>query len=404
MNTSLAWRNVWRNKMRSLLIMASMAIGLFAGIFVLALYEGMLRARVRTVIDTEVAHLQIHHPKFKDDYDPAMILPDQEQVMRSLDQLKSINHIAYRSIAQGMLATATGSAGVQINGILTEQENLVSQLDKKIRDGKGLMVNKKNAIVVGRKLADKMKLKVGSKLVLTFTDKESNITSGAFRVVGIYKTNNTPLDERNVFVNKAVLNSYLNLGEASHEVAIILHNDEDVQTVKQRLQQQLPTYAVESWKENSPETDLMVSTINQYSSIIIIIIMLALAFGIINTMLMSVLERSREIGMLPALGMNRLRVFVLILSETVLLTVVGVPLGLLSSWLVVNYLSAAGIDISSFSGAAMSGFGFSSIIYPRFPITQLPEVMLIVIGTALIASLFPSLKAIKLQPADALRQ
>jgi ABC-type lipoprotein release transport system permease subunit len=384
--------------------MASMAIGLFAGIFVLALYEGMLRARVRTVIDTEVAHLQIHHPKFKDDYDPALILPNQDRVMKSLDQLKSINHTAYRSIAQGMLATATGSAGVQINGILTEQENLLSQLDKKIKDGKGLMVNKKNAIVVGRKLADKMKLKVGSKLVLTFTDKESNITSGAFRVIGIYQTNNTPLDERNVFVSKEVLNSYLNIGEASHEVAILLHNDEDVETVKQQLQQQLPNYAVQSWKANSPETDLMVSTINQYSSIIIIIIMLALAFGIINTMLMSVLERSREIGMLTALGMNRVRVFVLVLSETVLLTVVGVPLGLLSSWLVVNYLSTAGIDISSFSGAAMSGFGFSSIIYPRFPITQLPEVMLIVIGTALIASLFPSLKAIKLQPADALRQ
>ncbi len=404
MNASLAWRNVWRNKMRSLLIMASMAVGLFAGIFVLALYEGMLRARVRTVIDTEVAHLQIHHPRFKDDYDPALLLPDQDKVMNLLNQIKSINQVANRSITQGMLANATGSAGVQINGIVTEKENLVSRLDKKIIDGEGLLANKKNAIVVGKKLADKMKLKIGNKLVLTFTDTESNITSGAFRVAGIYQTNNTPLDEQNVFVNQATLSSYLGIGDGYHEIAILLHNDGDVETVKQQLQNQLPNYAVQSWRENSPETDLMVSTINQYSSIIIIIIMLALAFGIINTMLMSVLERSREIGMLTALGMNQVRVFVLILSETVLLTVVGVPLGLFSAWLTVNYFSTAGIDISSFSGAAMSGFGFSSIIYPRFPAAQIPEVMIIVIGTAVLASLFPSLKAIKLQPADALRQ
>lgn len=404
MNTSLAWRNVWRNKMRSLLIMASMAIGLFAGIFVLALYEGMLRARVRTVIDTEVAHLQIHHLRFKDDYDPALILPERDKIVKSLDQIKEINHTAYRSITQGMLTTATGSAGVQVNGILTEKENLVSQLNKKITEGHGLIANKKNAIVVGKKLAEKMKLKIGGKLVLTFTDKESNITAGAFRVVGIYQTNNTPLDEQNVFINQATLNSYLGIGDACHEVAILLRNDGDVETVKQQLRLQLPNHTIQSWKENSPETDLMVSTINQYSSIIIVIIMLALAFGIINTMLMSVLERSREIGMLTALGMNRVRVFVLILSETVLLTVVGVPLGLFSAWLTVSYFSTAGIDISSFSGAAMSGFGFSSIIYPKFPTTQLTEVMIIVIGTAVLASLFPSLKAIKLQPADALRQ
>ena len=132
--------------------------------------------------------------------------------------------------------------------------------------------------------------------------------------------------------------------------------------------------------------------------------MIALAFGIINTMLMSVLERTREIGMLSALGMNRIKVFNLILSETILLTLVGVPLGFLISWITIDYFSTAGIDISSFSGAAMSGFGFSSIMYPEFPGARIPTVMIIVISTALLSSLFPSLKAIKLQPADALRQ
>ncbi len=402
MNLSLSWRNIWRNKMRSFIIMVSVAIGLFAGVFVLGLYDGMLHARVRSVIDSEVGHLQIHQPHFKEDYDPALVL-DSKAIEAAL-RMKSIKNVSHRSVTQGMLTTATGSAGVLVNGILTEEENRTSGLDKKIKQGEPLTLKKKNGIVIGKKLADRMKLKTGSKLVLTFTDKESNITSGAFRVMGIYQTNNDRVDERNVYVHQATLNSYLGLTDSYHEIAIILKSDEDLETAKHKLQELLPSLEIKNWKENSPETDLMVSTIDQYSTIIIVIIMIALAFGIINTMLMSVLERTREIGMLTALGMNRVRVFFLILSETVMLTIVGVPVGLLSAWLTINYFSVAGIDISSFSGAAMSGFGFSSVIYPGFPQGQILTVLIIVVTTALISSLFPSLKAIKLQPADALRQ
>ncbi len=403
MNLRLAWRNVWRNKTRSFIIMASVAIGLFAGLFVLGLYQGMMRERVRTEIDTEVAHLQIHHPLFKEDYDPIFTL-DENRIKLGLKQIEGIKAIANRSVTQGMLATTTGSSGVQINGIEPQEENVVSLLKGKIQEGEELDPTKKNGILIGKKLADKMKLKVGSKLVLTFTDKESNVTAGAFRVSGIYQTINTPLDERNVYVNRTTLNSYLEIENTGHEVAILLNSDEDLENIKKSLQDQFPDYSIKTWKENSPETDLMVSTINQYSTIIIGIIMIALAFGIINTMLMSVIERTREIGMLTALGMNRRKVFVLILSETVILTLIGVPLGILVSWISIQYFSKVGIDISSFSEEAMSSFGFTSMIYPEFPFESLLMVMIIVASTALVSALFPSLKAIKLQPADALRQ
>lgn len=403
MNLILAWRNIWRNKVRSLLIMASVALGLFAGIFVLALYEGMLNARIRTVIDMEVAHLQIHHPRFKEDYDPAFLLGDKDSTRVKLSTVSAIRHVAWRSITQGMLATATGSAGVQILGVTPSEENNVSRLGDKLVEGVTLDASKRSALLVGRKLADKMKLKLGSKVVLTFTDRDQNITAGAFRVAGIYKTDNTPLDELQVYVNHATLNEYLAIGAGGHEVAIILNSDKAIEPVKQELKRLFPGEDIRTWKEISPETDYMVTSVDQFSYIIIVIIMIALAFGIINTMLMAVLERTREIGMLTALGMNRPRVFRLIVTETVLLTLVGVPIGFLATWLTVNHLSQAGIDISSFSGEAMSGFGFSSMIYPEFPWRNIPMVMAIVAGTALVSALFPSLRAIKLQPADALR-
>ncbi|MBL7851848.1 MAG: ABC transporter permease [Cyclobacteriaceae bacterium] len=403
MNFILAWRNIWRNKVRSLLIMSSVALGLFAGIFVLALYEGMLRARVRTVIDREVAHLQIHHPRFKDDYDPAFLLGDRDSLLQRLSGVPSVRFTAWRSVTQAMLSTATGSAGVQIFGVLPGEENQVSRLGDKVVEGINLDPAKRNALLVGRKLAEKMKLKLGSKVVLTFTDRDQNITAGAFRVTGIYKTDNTPLDELQVYVNHHTLNEYLAIGHGGHEVAIILNSDKEVESAKQVVQGLFPGQKVMTWKENSPETDYMVTSVDQFSYIIIVIIMIALAFGIINTMLMAVLERTHEIGMLTALGMNRPKVFNLILTETILLTVVGVPVGFLVTWLTVGHFSKAGIDISSFSGAAMSGFGFSSMIYPEFPWRSIPVVMAIVACTALVSALFPSLRAIKLQPADALR-
>jgi len=403
MNLILAWRNIWRNKVRSLLIMASVALGLFAGIFVLALYEGMLRARVRTVIDREVAHLQIHHPQFKDDFDPSFLLGGSDTVLRGLSDIPGIKHVAWRSVTQAMLSTATGSAGVQILGVTAADENRVSRLGEKIAEGTNLNPAKRNALLVGRKLADKMKLKLGSKVVLTFTDRDQNITAGAFRVTGIYKTDNTPLDELQVYVNHQTLNEYLAIGQGGHEVAILLGSDQEVEMVKALVQQRFPGQSVMTWRENSPETDYMVTSVDQFSYIIIVIIMIALAFGIINTMLMAVLERTHEIGMLTALGMNRPRVFRLIVTETILLTVAGVPVGFVATLLTVAHLGQAGIDISSFSGEAMSGFGFSSMIYPEFPWRSIPIVMAIVAGTALVAALFPSLRAIKLQPADALR-
>jgi ABC-type lipoprotein release transport system permease subunit len=404
MITQMAWRNIWRNKMRSLVIALSVAIGLFAGLAVLALHKGMLKSRVRTVIDAEVSHLQIHHPEFKKDYDPKYVLNSNEQWLKQLGSLSLIKSVTARSVTPAMLSTASGSAGVQVNGVLPAMENEVSQLAKKIHEGKDFTEQKKNEIILGRKLADKMKLKKGSKVVLTFTDTAANIVAAAFRITGIYQTENTPLDERNVYVNMKDLNELLGLGNSFHEIAILLNNDTDLEKAKQELTKKYPHVLIETWKEISPETDLMVSTMDFYMYIIIGIIMLALAFGIINTMLMAILERTREIGMMVALGMNRLRLFALVLMETIFLTLVGTPFGVLIAWLTTEYFTNRGIDTSSFAGETMSSFGFSSIIYPEFPFDELSVVLTIVIVTALISCIFPAIKSGRLQPVEALRK
>lgn len=398
----MAWRNIWRNKMRSLIIILSIALGLFAGISVLGLYKGMMKSRVRNVIDAEQSHLQIHDPNFKKDYEPKFILQNGFSVLKTIAALPQVKSFSARSITNGMLATASGSSGVQIIGVVPDREYLTSQLSAKIIEGKSFDPLRTNQLIAGKKLASKMKLKPGSKLVLTFTDTAGNLVSGAFRVAAIYRSNNAPLDEKNVYVNITDLDNLLNITGKFHEIAILLKKDEDVASVQQLLRQKFPGYQIENWREISPETDLLIRTTDQYSYIIIIIIMLALAFGIINTMLMAIIERTREIGMMMALGTTRIRVFLLILTETILITITGTPVGALAGWSVISYFSKHGLNVSGMGKEMMSSFGFGTMIYPEFPIEKLPGILLIIISTALVSGLFPAVKALRLQPAEAI--
>ncbi|HEX8040989.1 MAG TPA: FtsX-like permease family protein [Chryseosolibacter sp.] len=400
----MAWRNIWRNKTRSLIIMGSVAFGLVAGLFVLSLYKGVLQDRVTSVIHTEVGHLQLHHPSFKEDYDPKFVIDDREKILEELGKADKVSAFATRTVSQGMLATGTGSSGVQIVGVNPASENPVSQLDSKIVEGEGLAGTKSNPVLIGRKLADKMNLKLNSKLVLTTMDRGSNIVSSAFRVAGIYQTDNAPRDERMVFVRQDDISGLLSLGDDFHEVAIILKENADVDAAKAELNRKFPALQVETWEEISAETKLMIDTTDQYSYIFITIIMFALSFGIVNSMLMAVLERSHEIGMLLALGMNRIRVFSMILTETIFLTLSGTPLGILISWLIVLFYGNHGLDISTLGGEAMTSFGFSTVLYPEFPWEKIAREMAIVIGVALMSALLPALKAIRLQPVEALQK
>lgn len=226
--------------MRSIVIVLSITIGLFAGISVLALYKGMMKGRVRTVIDAEVSHLQIHDINFKKDYEPWFIIENGANILSSVRLIPEVKLAVPRTITTGMLSTVTGSTGIQINGVVPELEYKVSQLKRKIISGRGFDTTKTNEIIVGQKLANKMKLKVRSKLVLTFTDTASNIVSGAFRVAAIYKSENSALDERNVYVEMRDLNALLTIDLGFHEIAILLKNDADLPAVQKKLQQEFP--------------------------------------------------------------------------------------------------------------------------------------------------------------------
>ncbi|MCB0474456.1 MAG: ABC transporter permease, partial [Flavobacteriaceae bacterium] len=207
----------------------------------------------------------------------------------------------------------------------------------------------------------------------------------------------------NVFVRKTDLDRLIGTDGRAHEAAILLHRDDDLDPVFQQLKQALPQLQIERWQEISPETALVLSSLDTYSLVFIFIILLALSFGIINTMLMAVLERTREIGMLMAVGMNKLRVFGMVVLETIMLAVIGAPAGLLAAWLTTLWLGHTGINLGAIMGESLRDFGYAPVIYPVLPWHNVVQTMQLVLLTAVVAAIFPALKALRLKPVEAIR-
>jgi len=234
-------------------------------------------------------------------------------------------------------------------------------------------------------------------------DKDDNLASGAFKVTGIFRSDNSAWDEMNVFVKREDLNPLLAIdSDAVHEVAILLNTNRKIDTAQAILKADFPQYRVESWMEIAPEISVIISMMTQVSVVFVVVILLALSFGIVNTMLMAVLERTREIGMMIALGMTRARIFALVVTETFFLVMLGCPVGMLIGLGTIRYLFIHGLNFS-WVARSMSNMGFSSIIHPDLPWSQYQQIIILVIITALLSAIFPAIKALRLNPAETIK-
>lgn len=402
MVVKVAWRNVWRSKTRSLVVVAAVGLGLWAGIFTASFMYGISNQRLTNVISTQISHIQIHQPGFTDDLETGLVMDSGENIVSQLQQNKSVKGVCGRLASPGMIASATTGTGVIVKGIVPAEEKNVTNIHNKIIEGNFLDGTAKRQIVIGEKLASYLHVKLKTKIVVKMQDINGNIAEDAFRIWGIFKTNSSKFDESVVFVMRDELNRMLAVNEGLHEIALILYNNEDVDAFKKELVRTYPSLSVESWKDLAPELDYISKVMDQYLQIFMSIILLAMAFGIINTMLMAVLERIREIGMLMAVGMNRFRVFLMILLETIFLTFAGVPLGLLLSIATIHYFGKTGVDLAIFS-KGLANFDIETVVYPTLDKSFYPMLIMLVMATAILSSLYPAYKALRLHPASAIR-
>lgn len=469
---SIAWKNVWRNKLRSLIVVASMAIGLWGGVYSVAFMKGMIGQRTEQVINNEASHIQIHHEKFQANNEAEYIMNDVDKILSELENMPEVQAASARTKIMAMANTSGSTAGVMLFGIDPEKEKQVTQLYTQIKDSVGTYFEsgKKNRIFIGEKLAEDLKLtkymltqegvnklkeldvpdkivskldslidvpfrnekkysekleeligesdylkyninlkkvavsyKMRNKIILTFQNAEGDLVGGAFKIEGIYKTSNSMFDGRNVFLKNSDLARLTHYPEnQAHEIAIMLNDMNKVNDVINQLKEKYPNYDIEGWDELAPDIAMYSNYMDFYNIIIILFILFALAFGIINTMLMAVLERVKELGMLMAIGMNKLKVFAMIMLETIFLSFTGAVVGMILSALLIGHQNKYGFDMSMYS-EGMEAMGYDSIIYPVLEPSFYLTVSGLVILTGILASLYPARRALKLNPSEAIR-
>jgi len=424
---SIAWKNVWRSKVRSLVVMIAVTLGLFAGIFSAALMNGMMQQRIEAAISNEVSSIQLHNPKYLENNEIQFSIKNTDSIVSNIENIPGVKAVSKRIKLSAMAKTARTGTGVIIYGIEPAKEKKVTEVYSKIYDSTSLVESKhftdpvrinnylkdscgtyfknpkRNPIVIGEKLAKKLKVKIRSKIVISLQRVDGTPTEGAFRVIGIYKTNNSMFDEMNIFVRAGDLENLTGMDSTkAHEIAILLNNDDQINVIKSTLQGEYPLLDVMTWQEIQPDLGMMAGYMNAMLYIFIIIILLALGFGIVNTMLMVVLERIKELGMLMAVGMNRGRVFRMIMLETIFLSITGAILGMIISSLVINHFAKFGIDLTAWAGG-LEAIGYEAILYPSIDMTFYIGVTILVILTGILASVYPAIKALRLKPAEAVR-
>lgn len=399
----IAWRNIWRHRLRSIAIIVSVGFGLWAGLFIKGYMNGLVEQRLNSVITGELSHLQIHHPQFREDYDLKYHISGASGIISGISRDKRVKAVSGRLVAKGMIVSPKVTAGVQINGIEPVAENRVSGISRKLIEGAFFPDSSRNEILMGSKLAGKLKVRLNAKVVLTLVDKNNTVTSGAFRVKGIYRTDNAPYDETNVFVKTSSLFPLTTLTDERNEIAVLLNNGDDLPAIIHSLSNTFSSLEILDWMHLAPEMNIYVGVLDQSMIIFMGIIMLALAFAIINTMLMAVLERTSELGVLMALGMEKAKIFLMVFYETVLLILAGLPMGALAGWLSVSYYGRKGIDLSEHK-EVLASFGFSERVYPGLNPDDFIIMLELVCLTAILSGLLPARRALKLTPSEAIRK
>jgi putative ABC transport system permease protein len=329
-------------------------------------------------------------------------IPDAGPLLGSLRTMREIQGVSGRVKIEGMASSAATNSGVEIVGITPETEASVTAVRNKIVEGKYFDPFSKNPVLVGKKLATKLGLRVRSKIVLSFAGCDGSIIYGAFRIVGLFETESAVFDKSMVFVVDRDLTGLLGGPAVVHEIAIRLARASDVPEVLASLRSSSPNLIIESWKDLAPELKLTAELTNVSMLFFLGIILFGLLFGITNTMLMSVLDRVREFGMVMAIGMKRTRVFAQIILETVYLSLVGSAAGIALGVISLSITQHTGIDLSMFA-EGLSSYGISSMLYPMIPPELYSELGILIILTALVAAVYPGLKATRLKPADAIR-
>ena len=384
-------------------MVAAMVFGLLGVILMVGFVKALTDNMLENAIKYQTAHLQIHNPDFLVNEELDAWLPRADALADAIKDIPGVDGVTVRHVVDGMLASAASTRGVRINGIIVADEVAVTSLEESLVEGRLLPDEGRNPIMVSQRSAKKLNLRIGSKVVLTFSDLEGEVSGAAFRVCGFFNTPSSGFDESNVYVRRADLTEYTGLNQ-SHEIAVRLADGDNIHAVKPDVEEVVGGQGiVQDWGEVQPVLAALKGTMNLSNNIVIGVFVVALGFGIINIMLMSVFERTREFAMLMAVGMTGGKVLRLVVMESLMLGGVGSVLGLAASSLMIAVTGKVGLPFGRMA-EGLGAFGVDTVLYPEVSMATYLGTLAMLLVTSVLAALYPARQILKKRLSEALAE
>jgi len=409
----MAWRNIWRNPRRTILTIAAIAFACILLVFMLSFQLGSYDTMINASVKIHTGHMQIQAEGYQDSRKIREVIPDPSAVGAILDQVPDVTAYTYRAMAFALVSSKSRSYGVMVEGIDPRREARVSTLADIIRQGHYLSstaaAEGPAGALVGRLLAKNLQLKVGDEITVLGQGFDGSVAATVLRIQGIYASGMDAFDRSAIQMPLPVFQDVFTMGTAVHEVVVTARNLASVPAIERAISGRLkaiqgprPLVTLD-WKALTPGLDQAIKMDLVSGAIFYLILIMVVAFSILNTFLMAIFERTHEFGVMMAMGTRPARLTRLVLFESAGMTLVGVITGIVLGALITWYFMIHGINMGASSNDIMRQFGIPSRFFPQLSLISATVGPGAVLMITLLAALYPALKIRRLTPVEAMR-
>ncbi|MCP4022919.1 MAG: ABC transporter permease [Desulfobacteraceae bacterium] len=403
----MAWRNIWRNPRRTILTIAAIAFASLILVFMLSFQFGCYETMINTSVKISTGHLQVMAQGYLEDKKMRLVIKDPEKVASVLKKVEGIDAYTFRANGFSLVSSERRTYGVVVTGIDPIKEASVSTIESLIRKGSYLDLEGIYDVLIGEALSRNLKVDINDELTVLGQGRDGSIAAAVLTIKGIFDSGIDEFDRNVLMMGLKGFQEVFSMGTSVHEAVITAHSLGDVAMVKQQIQNDLSLQRKDSglnvpdWMEIMPGL-LQGIQMDLFSGIIMyIILIVVVAFSIFNTFLMAIFERTREFGVMMAIGTTPGRITKLVMFESVCMTLVGIFSGICIGSLLTLYFQKYGIYIAG-TEDILKEYGIPDRLYPRLSLISASAGPLVVFLITFVSSVFPAFRIRKLKPVEAM--
>ena len=402
----IAWRNIYRNKKRSLITITSIFAALFLIIFMRALQFGFYDNLIKTVVESYAGYVEVHAKGFWDNQNLENSMVVDNELIKNIESVNGVENTVERLQSFSLISTGEKTRGGVINGVVIEDEQKITDWNKNIIDGSFQL--ERNEIIIAKGIAEYFDLQIGDSLILYGQGYRGMMAAGKYPVKGIIDLKNPNLNKLGIFMTLESARDYVSSDNISTHIIIDKRQYYSEDKILNDLESILSSdYEVMTWKETLPEIEQTITADSAGGLIMAFILYIIVVFGMFGSVLMMTEERKYEFGVLISIGMSRIRLFSIILVETVILSMIGVVLAILVTYPISYYFYLNHINIVTLMGEGadvmIEEFGFDPVV-PFSISLDLPFSHALIIFTfSLLISVYPAIRIFRLNPVKSMK-